>query len=105
MITGDMSTVNGDMRTQESMIVGDISTVNGDIDVQERSVVKGNIVIHRDGKKPKHKEHKELTIRIDGGSKVNGNINVKGEDANVTVILAGGGEVLGEIINAKVIRD
>jgi DUF4097 and DUF4098 domain-containing protein YvlB len=105
MIAGDMSTVNGDMSTLQSLIVGDISTVNGDISLYDKTTVKGNIVIDRDGKRPKDKTFKLLTVRIDGASKVNGDINVKGDDANVTVILAGGGEVLGEIINAKVIRE
>jgi len=105
MIAGDLSTVNGDMSTEETMIVGDVRTVNGDIELLEGSIVKGKVVIDRDNKRPRNKHFKELFITVDSASKVNGNIEVKGDDANVTVVLAGGGEVLGEIINAKVIRN
>ena len=105
MIAGDLSTVNGDMKTQMTMITGDISTVNGDIDLLEKSIVKGNIIVDRDHKKPSSQDYKKLTITVDSGSKVKGNIEVKGEEPNVTVVIAGGGEVLGKIINAEVIRN
>ena len=103
-IAGDLETVNGSMKVTETRISGDMSTVNGDIDLLEKSIVHGNIIIDRDHKKPRSKEYKELIITIDGKSKVNGNIEVKGDEPNVKVILAGGGEVLGEIINAEVVR-
>jgi len=103
-IAGDLETVNGSMKVTETRISGDMSTVNGDIDLLEKSIVHGNIIIDRDHKKPRSKEYKELIITIDGKSKVKGNIEVKGDEPNVKVILAGGGEVLGEIINAEVVR-
>ena len=103
-IAGDMETVNGDMKMTQTMIRGDVSTVNGDVALLEKSTVYGNIIIDRDNKKPRSKEFKELFITIDGKSKVKGNIEVRGDEPNVTVVLAGGGEVLGEIINAKVVR-
>ncbi len=103
-IAGDLETVNGSMKVTETRISGDMSTVNGDIDLLEKSIVHGNIIIDRDHKKPRSKEYKELVITIDGKSKVKGNIEVRGDEPNVKVILAGGGEVLGEIINAEVVR-
>jgi len=103
-ITGDMETVNGDMYTLETLISGDVSTVNGDIDLGENSVVKGNIRVDRGRKGPFRKVYKKLVITVDSGSRVKGDIEVKGDDPNVTVVLAGGGEVLGEIINAEVVR-
>ncbi len=103
-IAGDLETVNGDMKVTQTMIRGDVNTVNGDIALHEKSTVYGNIIIDRDNKKPRSKEYKELVITIDGKSKVKGNIEVRGDEPNVTVILAGGGEVLGEIINAEVVR-
>ncbi len=102
-IAGDMGTVNGDIVSARTFIAGNIETVNGDIDLLDQSVVRGDIIVNRDRKKPR-KQFKELVITIDEGSKVKGNIEVKGDDPNVTVVLADGGEVLGEIINAKVIR-
>jgi len=103
-IAGDMGTVNGDMHTQETLIAGNITTVNGDIDLTENSQVNGNIIIDRETKRSNRKEYKELVITVDSGSKVKGKIEVKGDDPNVTVVLVGGGEVLGEIVNAEVIR-
>lgn len=103
-VMGDMKTVNGDMETVQTRIEGDIKTVNGDIELLESSLVKGNIIIKRDSKNLRPKKFKALIITIDSGSKVEGSIEVKGDDPNVTVVLAGGGEVLGDIINAEVIR-
>ena len=103
-ITGDLETVNGDMKVTQTIITGNLSTVNGDVSLHEKSTVRGDIIIDRDNKKPNYKKHKELVITIDGKSKVKGNIEVRGDEPNVTVILAGGGEVLGEIINAEVVR-
>ena len=103
-IAGDLETVNGDMKVTQTMIRGDVNTVNGDVALLEKSTVHGNIIIDRDNKKPRSKDYKKLVITIDGNSKVKGNIEVRGDEPNVTVILAGGGEVLGEIINAEVVR-
>jgi len=103
-IVGDLETVNGDMKVTQTIIAGNLSTVNGDVSLYEKSTVRGDIIIDRDNKKPSYKEHKELVITIDGKSKVKGNIEVRGDEPNVKVILAGGGEVLGEIINAEVVR-
>jgi len=101
-VEGDLSTVNGAMRMTETLIAGKITTVNGHIDLLEKSLVEGDIIIKRDGNK--HKTYKNLVITIDGKSKVKGNIEVRGDEPNVTVVLAGGGEVLGEIINAELVR-
>jgi len=103
-IKGQLETVNGDIQLLETMIVGDLSTVNGDVSLSEGSVVHGSIVIDRDNHRPKNKKYKELVITIDTKSKVKGNIEVRGDEPNVTVVLAGGGEVLGEITNAEVVR-
>ena len=102
-IHGDMSTVNGGMEAVESLIGGDVTTVNGNIDLLDASKVKGNVIVDRHQKKPMG-GFKELTILVQGGSQVRGNIEVKGDDPNVKVVLADGGEVLGEIINAKIVR-
>ncbi|MCF7823484.1 MAG: hypothetical protein K9N35_04865 [Candidatus Marinimicrobia bacterium] len=103
-IAGNMETVNGDMYALETLIGGDMSTVNGDIELLENTIVKGDIIIDRKQKQSKFREYKKLVITVDSGSKVEGSIRVKGDDPNVTVVLAGGGEVLGEILNAEVVR-
>lgn len=103
-LAGDMGTVNGDMKTTETLVTGDISTVNGHISLYEKSIVEGNIIIDRDNLKKKHKKYKPLVVTIDGKSKVKGDIEVRGDKPNVTVVLTGGGEVLGRVINAEVVR-
>jgi len=103
-IAGDLETVNGTITIQETRVTGDIATVNGDISLLEKSIVHGSVIVDRDRKKPLSKEHKELVITVDGKSKVKGNIEVKGDEPNVTVVISGDGEVLGEIINARVVR-
>jgi DUF4097 and DUF4098 domain-containing protein YvlB len=103
-VLGDMATVNGDMSILQTLVAGNISTVNGDIELLESSLVKGDIIVNRDRKSNKKRPFKELIITVEAGSKVKGNIEVKGENPNVTVVLADGGEVLGNIINAEVIR-
>lgn len=103
-VYGDVSTVNGDMYLQETLVADDVETVNGDIDLVESSLVKGNIIVDRERKMPSYREYKELVIHVASGSKVKGNITVKGDNPNVTVVLSGGGEVLGEIVNAEVVR-
>lgn len=103
-IAGNLETVNGDMETVTTLISGDITTVNGDVTLQESSLVKGDIIIRRNRKKPTRKEFRELIITIDSDSKVTGKIEVKGDEPNVTVVLSDGGEVLGDIINARVVR-
>ncbi len=103
-IAGDMETVNGDMKVTRTRIDGDLNTVNGDVTLLEKSSVGGNIIIDRKNNRSSFREHKELVITIDGKSTVKGNIEVRGDEPNVTVILAGGGEVQGKIINAEVVR-
>ena len=103
-IDGDLETVNGEMTVEQSMITGNITTVNGDIDLLDGSTVKGSIYVKRNRKSNRHKDFKELVITVDAKSKIKGNIEVKGDEPNVTVVLSGGGEVLGEVINARVIR-
>lgn len=103
LISGNLETVNGRLALLETEVKGDIHTVNGNIDLKDHSIVRGDIIIKR--KNPKMlKKLQPLTILVDENSKVKGSINVKGDDPNVTVVLSGGGEVLGDIINAEVVR-
>jgi len=103
-IAGDLSNVNGHISTRRTFIHGNLSTVNGNIELARDSQVRENIIIDRDHKRSRLKPYKPLTITVTSGSKVKGDIIVKGDDPQVTVILSDGGEVLGEIINADIIR-
>ncbi|MCF7808678.1 MAG: hypothetical protein K9N38_09175 [Candidatus Marinimicrobia bacterium] len=102
-IYGDIGTVNGEIHIQETLVAHDVRTVNGHIDLLESSLIKGDVIVDRERRKPFPKAYGELLITI-SGSTVEGNIEVKGDDPNVTVVLSDGGEVTGEIKNARVVR-
>jgi len=103
-ITGNLENVNGAIHTEQTFIKGDISTRNGKIVLAESSRVRGSILIDRTQKISRIKPHKPLIITVKSNSKVMGDIIVKGKNPQVTVILSDGGEVLGEISNAEIIR-
>jgi hypothetical protein len=46
-IRGDLSTVNGGIKIQQTEVGGDISTVSGDITVGAKSHVRGGIVVEK----------------------------------------------------------
>jgi len=104
IILADVSTVNGGIELDNTKVREDVATVNGDISLFNASVVEQNIIIDREHKGNWKNKMKELTIRIDGDSYVKGDIEVKGEDPMVTVVLSNGGKVGGEVINAKLVK-
>ncbi|WP_019676341.1 hypothetical protein [Arsukibacterium perlucidum] len=50
-VAGDVSSVNGDITLNSAQIAQDISTVNGDIKLAGNTVIKGNVVFKKPGKK------------------------------------------------------
>lgn len=80
----------------------DVTTVNGDITLEDGTQVAGSIIVKK--RRGWWSKHRELDIRLEGGSVVKGDILVKDDDMTVTVYLEGGSEVLGEIRNAKVVK-
>ena len=103
-ISRDCGTVNGGIELDNARVREDVSTVNGDINLYNAAKIDGDIVINRERKGMSNKNMKDLTVRIDSDSIVKGNIEVKGKDPMVTVILSNGGKVEGEVINAKLVR-
>jgi len=65
--------------------------------------VAGDVIIK--GKNRRGTKKKVIEITITDGSVVEGNVVVRDPKRQVTVILSGGGQVKGEIHNAKVVEE
>lgn len=102
-IHGRLTTVNGRIELKQSEVDEDLSTVNGDILLLDRSRVHGDIVIK--GRRGHFSGHRHLEIRIENGSVVEGNIDVRDPENKVEVYISKDADVKGEIRNAKVIRE
>jgi hypothetical protein len=102
-VRGKVGTVNGRIELRNTVVDETLSTVNGDIELREKSVVRGDIVIK--GKRGFFSSGHRLEIRVEGGSVVEGGIDVQDPDNEVRVYISKDSTVKGEIRNAKVIRD
>ncbi len=102
-VLGKVTTVNGSLELRNTVVSEDLSTVNGDVRLREKSVVRGDIVIK--GKRGFFSGGHRLEIRVEGGSIVEGGIDVRDPDNEVKVYISKDSTVKGEIRNAKVIRD
>ena len=102
-VKGDIQTVSGDIEMDDTRVRGDLATVSGDISLYNESFIDGDILINRKNSMSPMPMGK-LEILIDMNSTVKGSIKVKEDNTNVVVILANGGKVKGEIINAKVVK-
>ncbi|MCP4654720.1 MAG: hypothetical protein GY856_04785 [bacterium] len=101
-VQGDVSTVNGAIRLDGTRVEGRVVTYNGGVTLRDGSRVTRDVVIERT--RGRHSD-RALEIRILQGSVVEGDIVVRTTKRPVTVYLSEGGEVLGEIRNAKVVRE
>jgi len=102
-IRGNVTTVNGRIELTNTAVAEDVRTVNGDVLLRNQSVVRGDIVIK--GKRGFFSGGHHLEIRIEGGSVVEGGIDVHDPDNEVEVYISKDSAVKGEIRNAKVIRE
>jgi DUF4097 and DUF4098 domain-containing protein YvlB len=98
---GEVSNINGRIKLHGAQVTGDISTVNGDVDLKDGSRVGGDIII-QDSKGNNHRDA-PLKITLDGDSVVEGSIIVEA-DFEVEVHLRNGGRVMGRIEGAEVIK-
>ncbi len=103
-IRGEVSTVNGSIELDNTHVEEDLSTVNGDISLYNATIIQGNLIVDRERRGRWSGKIRPLTIRVDGDSVIKGNIEVKGSDPQVTVVLSNGGKVRGDVINAEVIQ-
>ncbi len=102
-VAGEVTTVNGGIELDNARVGRDLTTVNGDVRLRNGSVVAGGIVIK--GKHGFFSGVHRLEIRLEGASRVEGGIDVRDPDNEVTVFIGRGAEVKGEIRNAKVIKE
>ena len=102
-VHGKVSTVNGRIELRNTMVDEEVSTVNGDVLLREKSVVRGGIVIK--GRHGHFSGRPRLEIRVEGGSIVEGGIDVRDPERKVKVYIDKDSMVNGEIRNAKVIRN
>lgn len=102
-IAGKVTTVNGSIELDSARVGGDVVTVNGDVLLRAGSVVGGRIIIK--GERGVFSGRHRLEIRVEGGSTVEGGIDVRDPDNDVEVFISKDSVVKGEIRNAKVIRE
>jgi hypothetical protein len=101
-IHGRLGTINGRIELKNSEVDEEVSTVNGDI-LLTKSLIRGDIIIK--GKRGYFSGGHRLEIRIEGGSIVEGGIDVRDPDNEVKVYISKDSLVKGEIKNAQVIKE
>ncbi|MBM3296977.1 MAG: hypothetical protein FJY83_05185 [Candidatus Aminicenantes bacterium] len=102
-VMGDISTINGSLELNNTAVSGGLRTTNGNIRLGEQSKVHGDIVIK--GRRSLSPWTDSLEIRIEGGSMVEGGIDVRDTGRKVTVTISKDSSVRGEIHNAEVIKE
>jgi predicted acyltransferase (DUF342 family) len=104
-VHGDVSTVNGRVELRGTVVDDEVSTVNGDVLLRQKSVVRGGIVIKGRNNHFFGGHDHGLEIRIQGGSTVEGGIDVRDPDRKVKVYLDKDSRIEGEVRNAEVVRE
>ncbi|MCX6577645.1 MAG: hypothetical protein NTV82_14795 [Candidatus Aminicenantes bacterium] len=108
-IMRELRTTNGSIKLTGTKVGGGLTTTNGDVAVLDQSRVRGDIVIRgRQGSWffrffRSHRRH-PTTIRIEGGSVVEGGIIVEDDHRNVEVIVSKDSKIQGKVVNAKIIE-
>jgi DUF4097 and DUF4098 domain-containing protein YvlB len=103
VVKEELSTINGDINLNNTTVKDDVQTVNGDITLQSESVIEGDVVI-----RTRHgfsNENSAIHIVVGDNSVVKGDIINRDESRRVKVILSGGGQVLGSVQQADIIRE
>jgi len=104
-VHGDVSTVNGSVELRNTVVDDEVSTVNGDVRLREKSVVRGGIVIKGRNSHFFGGHDHGLEIRIEGGSTVEGGIDVRDPDRKVKVYLDKDSTIQGDVRNAEVVKE
>jgi hypothetical protein len=108
-IRREVHTTNGSIELRGAIAGGGLTTTNGDVTVLDQSRVKGDIVIRGRqgfwffgifGWRHRH----PITIRIGGGSIVEGGIIVEDDHRNVEVIVSKDSKIQGKVVNAKIVE-
>jgi predicted acyltransferase (DUF342 family) len=98
IVHGEVNTVNGSIKLKGASVDGDVGTVNGDIELTSQAEVGGDVVVSGG------KSSSAIEVRVFEGSVIHGDVRVEGR-REVRVILAGGGEVRGQIRGAEVVNE
>lgn len=100
----DIYSINGDIDIINTLVKNDIKTINGDITLWDKSHVEGDIIIKRKKGSGSFHNISTIKIKITEGSIVDGDIIAHKDERLVKVILSKGGQVLGRIRNAEVVK-
>lgn len=102
-IDGRVSSLNSLVELEGTTVRRDLATVSGDVILADTSIVHGDVVIK--GGWSHSDTPRRLKIHITNHSVVEGDIVVRSENKKVTVYLAGGGTVKGQIHGAETIQE
>ncbi|MBN2346827.1 MAG: hypothetical protein JXO51_10605 [Candidatus Aminicenantes bacterium] len=102
-VHGGVTTVNGRIELADAVVDEDLVTVNGRVLLRDGSVVRGDIVIK--GRRGFFSGGRRLQVRLEGGSTVEGGIDVRDPGNEVEVYISKDSAVKGKIRNAKVIKE
>jgi hypothetical protein len=104
-VHGDVRTVNGRVELRNTVVDDEVSTVNGDVLLSDKSVVRGGIVIKGRRGHFFGGNDRGLEIRVEGGSVVEGGIDVRDPERKVKVYVDKDSSIQGEVHNAEVVRE
>ncbi len=108
-IRREVHTTNGSIELRSTNVGAGLTTTNGNVSVLDQSCVKGDIVIR--GRRGfwffdifgwRHRH--PITIRVEGGSVVEGGIIVEDHHRNVEVIVSKDSKIQGKVVNAKIVE-
>lgn len=102
-IDGDINSINGSVDLVNTTIRRNLTTLNGSISLLDKSSIGGDIIVKENKGSSSHRQR--LKIRISEDSVVEGDIDVRDRDIEVTVYLSKGGKVNGKIKNAEVVEE
>jgi DUF4097 and DUF4098 domain-containing protein YvlB len=102
-VLGGVDMVNGSLELTGAVVNHDVSTVNGDVRLRDKSSVGGDIIVRKN--RGVFSRVRVQEIRVEGGSVVEGGIDVRDRDNRVRVTIDKDSAVRGEIRNAEVIRE
>ena len=98
VVHGEVNTVNGSIKLNGASVDGDVGTVNGDIELTGQAEVGGDVVVSG------NKSSSTIEVRVFDGSVIHGDVRVEGH-RTVRVLLAGGGEVHGQVRGAEIVTE
>lgn len=100
-VGGSLGSINGAIELEQTKLTGNLTTINGNILLARGSHVKGSIFV-KDANGNSNRMH-PLTIKLTGGSIVEGDVINQNDRIEVQVIIDQDSQVRGRIENAEVV--